>query len=46
MMYGTADPTGSADIWRRVTAPCRMASWRCMDGAGHTRGSKPVPLSA
>jgi pimeloyl-ACP methyl ester carboxylesterase len=34
-IYGTADPTGNADIWRRVTNALPQGELRLMEGAGH-----------
>jgi pimeloyl-ACP methyl ester carboxylesterase len=35
LVYGTADPTGSVDIWRRVTNALPHGELQLMDGAGH-----------
>ena len=35
MMYGTADPTGSPDLWRRVIGAMPHGELEVMDGAGH-----------
>jgi pimeloyl-ACP methyl ester carboxylesterase len=35
MVYGTADPIGSADIWRRFTARLPRGELEVMDGGGH-----------
>ena len=35
LVYGTADPTGSVDIWRRVTDSLPDGELQVMEGAGH-----------
>jgi pimeloyl-ACP methyl ester carboxylesterase len=35
LVYGTADPTGSVDIWRRVTGALPHGELHVMEGAGH-----------
>jgi pimeloyl-ACP methyl ester carboxylesterase len=35
LVYGTADPTGSIDIWRRVTGALPHGELHLMEGAGH-----------
>jgi pimeloyl-ACP methyl ester carboxylesterase len=35
LIYGTADPTGSVDIWRRVTGALPHGELQLMEGAGH-----------
>ncbi len=35
MVYGTADQTGSVDVWRRVMAALPNGELRVRDGAGH-----------
>jgi len=35
MVYGTADPTGSPEIWRRVIGALPHGELEVMDGAGH-----------
>ena len=35
MVYGTADPTGSPDLWRRVIGALPRGRLEVMDGAGH-----------
>jgi pimeloyl-ACP methyl ester carboxylesterase len=35
LVYGTADPTGSVDIWRRVTGLMPRGQLRVIDGAAH-----------
>ncbi len=35
LVYGTADPTGSVDIWRSVTDALPNGELEVMDGAGH-----------
>ena len=35
LIYGTADPTGSVDIWRRMTRALPHGELQLMDGAGH-----------
>lgn len=35
MVYGTADPTGSPDLWRRVIGALPHGELELMDGAGH-----------
>jgi pimeloyl-ACP methyl ester carboxylesterase len=34
-LYGTADPVGSADIWRRVASVLPRGELRLVEGAGH-----------
>jgi pimeloyl-ACP methyl ester carboxylesterase len=34
-VYGTADPVGSVDIWRRVVGVLPQGKLRLIDGAGH-----------
>jgi pimeloyl-ACP methyl ester carboxylesterase len=34
-VYGTADPVGSVDIWRRAVGVLRQGKLRLVDGAGH-----------
>jgi pimeloyl-ACP methyl ester carboxylesterase len=34
-VYGTADPVGTVDIWRRVTDVLPQGELRLVDGAGH-----------
>jgi pimeloyl-ACP methyl ester carboxylesterase len=34
-VFGTADPTGSADIWQRVADVLPRAELRLIEGAGH-----------
>ena len=35
LVYGTADPTGGIDIWRRVVGGMPRAELEVVDGAGH-----------
>ncbi len=35
MVYGTADQTGSVDVWRRVMAALPNGELQVRDGAGH-----------
>ena len=35
LVYGTADPTGNADLWRRVMAAMPRGELHVMDRAGH-----------
>jgi len=35
LIYGTADPTGSVDIWRRVMGALPRGELQVMEGAGH-----------
>jgi pimeloyl-ACP methyl ester carboxylesterase len=35
LIYGTADPTGSVDIWRRVTSALPHGELQLVEGAGH-----------
>jgi pimeloyl-ACP methyl ester carboxylesterase len=35
MVYGTADPTGSSDLWRRAIGAMPHGELEVMDGAGH-----------
>ena len=35
MVYGTADPTGDTDLWRRVMRGLPRGELEVMDGAGH-----------
>jgi pimeloyl-ACP methyl ester carboxylesterase len=34
-VYGTADPVGSIDLWRRVTGVLPQAELRLVDRGGH-----------
>jgi pimeloyl-ACP methyl ester carboxylesterase len=34
-VYGTADPVGSAEIWRRVAGVLPCGELRLVEGAGH-----------
>jgi len=36
MVFGTADPTGTADIWRRVVGDLPHGELRLINDAGHT----------
>jgi hypothetical protein len=48
MVYGSADPVGSVDIWRRFGSPAgfRGASWRWWTEAGTWSGTTIPPGSA
>jgi pimeloyl-ACP methyl ester carboxylesterase len=35
LIYGSADPTGSVDLWGRVAATLPDCEYQVMDGAGH-----------
>lgn len=35
-VWGTADPVGSADVWRRVVSALPAGELRLVEGAGHT----------
>ena len=35
LVYGTADPTGNVDIWRRVAGAMPGGTLEIVDGAGH-----------
>jgi pimeloyl-ACP methyl ester carboxylesterase len=35
LIYGSADPTGNVDLWRRVAATLPHCEYQVMDGAGH-----------
>jgi pimeloyl-ACP methyl ester carboxylesterase len=35
MMYGTADPVGTVDIWRRAMGALPRGELQLVDGAGH-----------
>ena len=39
LVYGTADPTGNVDIWRRVAGAMPGGSWRSWTGPAISRGS-------
>ena len=45
IVYGTADPTGSVDLWRRVIGALPHGELEVMDGAGHQPWFEDVSLS-
>ncbi len=46
LVYGTADPTGSVELWRRVMGAMPHGEVQVIDGAGHQPWFEDAPRVA